>query len=240
MNCRKVRSYLSASYDGTSNAELTRELETHIRSCKSCEREQRYIEEIVSAAKTLPQTHIPEDFNLQLMNRIFAEQHRPTESYLPQPAPSVWRRSLAWTSGLAVVGVSAVLAIVFLSSAPTHTNQDEASLASSPTVVDQQFVRSPRQQEPISVYENIIGVSGERSQYRATTMQNVRSLQVDRGKIDSLYRAYMQHLNSQRRAQTQFVRAAGYQRIDNDVNYGVIPPRRIPSTSPLLQNASSR
>lgn len=241
MNCRKVRSYLSASYDGSLNAELTQDLETHVRTCKSCEREQYYRQEIVIAAKSLPQQHLPDDFNLQLMNRIFAEQQKPTESYLPQPAPSMWRRPLAWTSSLAVVGVCAVLALVFLRSDQNPTLMPEAEMATvSPSQVIPATYVSVRHQEPISVYENIIGVSGQRSQYRATSIQNVRSLQVDRAKIDSLRRAYLQQLNSPR-VSTAFVYAGGFQPANLAPVYGApTPVRRVQPGSPLLQNASSR
>ncbi len=246
MNCRKARSYLSASYDGSLNSNLAKEMEAHIRSCKSCEREKLYIEEIVAAARAMPQKHVPEDFNLQLMNRIFAEQHRPTESYLPLREPSLWRRPLAWASSLAAVGVCALLAITFTRNnqlptpgEPLLTNQP----ASNAAVVQQvNYVTSEpyaqRRQEPPAFYENILGVSGERSNYRATSIQNARSLRLADATIESLYVAHLKRMR-QASAQFNYASQAGarfYQKPFSGRSTPVF--RQVNTDSPLLRNAA--
>lgn len=244
MNCRKARSYLSASYDGSLNSNLLKEMEAHIRSCKSCEREKLYIEEIVAAARALPQKHVPEDFNLQLMNRIFAEQHRPTESYLPLREPSLWRRPLAWASSLAAVGVCALLAFAFLRSDRIPNPNEPALMSDAAPATQAQFVNATptgeRYQEPPTFYENILGVSGQRSNYRATSVQNVKSLRLTSATIESLYVAYLKRMG--RRTSTgDYATQAG-------MRYYQLPQARpqapffkpVSSDSPLLRNAAAR
>lgn len=244
MNCRKARSYLSASYDGSLNSNLSKEMEAHIRSCKSCEREKLYIEEIVAAARAMPQQHVPEDFNLQLMNRIFAEQHRPTESYLPLREPSLWRRPLAWTSSLAAVGVCALLALTFLRSDRIQIPTEPALVSNAAPAMPAQFVNvtptGGRSQEPPTFYENILGVSGERSNYRATSVQNVKSLRLTSATIESLYVAYLKRTGRQA--------SSGNYATQAGMSYYQFPQARpqapffrpASSDSPLLRNAAAR
>ena len=110
MNCRKVQSYLSAHSDSKLSSDRSNELEVHIRNCKRCEQEKLFFDQISATAKSLPTRKLPDDFNLTLMNRIYAEQHSPTESYLPTEAPVFFGTKLRWASAVAAVCVCAVVA----------------------------------------------------------------------------------------------------------------------------------
>lgn len=252
MNCQKVRSYLSASCDGSARTDLSREMEAHIRNCKSCEREKLYLEEILIAARSLPQKQVAEDFNLQLMNRIFAEQNNLTESYLPLREPSLFSRPVAWLSSVATVGAVAVFAFMFLRSDKVpnlnEPNQSPAVITSAavtpaPAVTQNaQFASVTQRQEPAGVWEYILGVSGERSNYRATNVQNVRSLSLADAKIESLYVEHMRRLGSMNRAMnrpTASFASSQYQSYRPYVR-PVNPYQRNSPDSPLLRNASWR
>lgn len=244
MNCRKVRSFLSASYDGSLNSNLAKEMEAHIRSCKSCEREKLYIEEIVVAARALPQQHVPEDFNLQLMNRIFAEQHRPTESYLPLREPSLWRRPIAWATSLASVGICALLALTFLKSNQV-VNPDEPMLITTTEPATQvSYVNTEPSARDNHVsptfYENILGVSGERSNYRATSIQNAKSMRLTNAAIESLYVAYRKQMKRNATPASYASQASvQYAQLPTSQRQGPIF-RRVAAESPLLRNVSTR
>ncbi len=251
MNCQKVRSYLSASCDGSDRTDLLREMEAHIRNCKSCEREALYLEEILIAARSLPQKQVAEDFNLQLMNRIFAEQNNQTESYLPLREPSIFSRPIAWLSSVATVGAVAVFAFMFMRSdkAPDVINNDSAAVITTAVVTpapaatqNAQFASVTRKQEPAGVWEYILGVSGERSNYRATTVQNVRSLQLANAKIDSLYAEYMRRMGNMNRALNRPVASFASSQYQSYRPYvrPVNPYQRNSPDSPLLRNASWR
>ena len=114
MNCRKVQYYLSTYSEGSLSSDKLSEMEVHIRNCKSCEREKFILEEILVAARSLPAKTTPDDFNLKLFNRIYAEQNNPSESYLPTPESSWIRRPVGWVSALATVAAVALITVVFL------------------------------------------------------------------------------------------------------------------------------
>lgn len=251
MNCQKVRSYLSASCDGSDRTDLSREMEAHIRNCKSCEREKLYIEEILIAARSLPQKQVAEDFNLQLMNRIFAEQNNQTESYLPLREPSLFSRPMAWLSSVAAVGAVAVFAFMFMRSDKASIINETAS--ESPAVIttaavapapaeNAQFASVTRKQEPAGVWEYLLGVSGERSNYRATTVQNVRSLHLADAKIESLYVEHMRRMGNMNRAMNRPVASFASSQYQSYRPYvrPVNPYQRNSPDSPLLRNASWR
>lgn len=175
-------------------------MEAHVRNCKSCEREKLYFEEILVAAKSLSQRPVPEDFNLRLMNRIFAAQNGESESYMPLREPSVFSRPLAWVSSLATVG-AVILAFVLLRSdrAPELLEPEQAMTASIVVPAPQQeqtaqFASATQRHESASIWEDILGVSGECSNYRATNVQNVRSLHLSDSKRESLYVEYMRRM----------------------------------------------
>ncbi|MBK7092155.1 MAG: zf-HC2 domain-containing protein [bacterium] len=246
MNCQKVRCYLSASCDGSLQSDLCKEMEAHIRNCKSCEREKLYIEEILVAAKSLPQKQVADDFNLQLMNRIFAEQNHQTESYLPLREPSLFRRPLAWMSSLATVGVVAVLTMVFLRSDKAPEMLDDQSVITAtivpPAEQTAQFASVTTSKESPTVWEYILGVSGERSNYRATTVSNARSLKLADAKIESLYVEHMRRMGLMNRTMnrpTASFASSQYQSYRPYVR-PVNPYQRNSPDTPLLRNASWR
>lgn len=248
MNCQKVRSCLSASSDGSLQSDLCKEMEAHIRNCKSCEREKLYIEEILVAARSLPQKPVADDFNLQLMNRIFAEQNHQTESYLPLREPSIFRRPLAWMSSLATVGAVALLTMVFIRSdkAPeTMESQPMVTAIVTPAPAAEQtaqFASVTHREEPSSVWEYVLGVSGERSNYRATTVSHARSLKLADAKTESLYVEHLRRMGTLNRAMyrpTASFASSQYQSYRPYVR-PVNPYQRNTPDSPLLRNASWR
>ncbi|MFH2055840.1 MAG: hypothetical protein ABIJ61_07775 [bacterium] len=136
----------------------------------------------------MPQRKLPDDFNLKLMNRIYAEQHRPTESYLPTEAPTLFGRSLRWVSAVAVFSVCAVIAFFSLQSTqnleqPQSTPQYTVSQPEPMTITP----ASAGQRNSIRMYDNIIGVSGPASNYRATSVEALPTFHLADSQIESLF-----------------------------------------------------
>ncbi len=213
MNCRKVQSYLSASFDGSLPSDLSKRVEEHIRDCRDCAREQFLMKEMLTAAKSLPRRQVADDFNLKLLNRIYAEQNHPTESYLPAEAPAFWHRPLGWLSAAATVAACALVAVIFFGSGselPQQLDQTNQLIADN-NVGNQGYVAQKAQHRPpITAYENVIGVSGERSSYRATSYSNDRTLRVANiARVESLYVDWLHKLGSQV-PETQFFRNADH------------------------------
>ncbi|KPL04134.1 MAG: hypothetical protein AMJ90_02000 [candidate division Zixibacteria bacterium SM23_73_2] len=72
MNCRKVRQYLPSYYDECLSVEVKKDIEKHLKECKSCAREAKaYFElsEMINCAKVLKPSP---DFN----RKLFAEIER--------------------------------------------------------------------------------------------------------------------------------------------------------------------
>jgi hypothetical protein len=238
MTCRKVRSYLSTYSEGLLPAEKLSELEVHIRNCKSCEREKFYLEEIQVAARSLPAKSVPEDFNLQLLNRIYAEQHHPTESYLPAPTLSWIRRPVGWISTAATAAVAVLLTFVFIQQS-AHSPvmpQDDPSYSQAENVGSTAATgRHLRQHVPANLYENVIGVSGSASNYRATNVSQVKSLRLADAKVESLYIETMKRLGIEVMTPTGSLVNADSRYFD--MRSPFIRPRS--SSSTLMRNAAS-
>jgi hypothetical protein len=237
MNCRKVRSYLSTFSEDSRSSEMLSEMEVHIRTCKSCEREKFYLDEILAAARSMPTKTVPDDFNLKLFNRIYAEQNSPSESYLPTEEVSWIRRPVSWVSALATVAVAALITIVFIQrtsdspdmqlNRPAFSQADGVTPASNPTL------RRVSSRTPASEYENIIGVSGAVSNYRATNMSQVKSLHLADAKIESLYIEAMRRLGAEPYASMVSAEARYY----NNLRSTAVRARG--NGSPLVRNAAS-
>jgi hypothetical protein len=211
-------------------------VEVHIRNCKSCEREKFILEEILVAARSMPAKTTPDDFNLKLFNRIYAEQNNPSESYLPTPESSWIRRPIGWISALATVVVAALITVVFLQrpagspdmplNGPAYSQIESTSPMSTPSG------RHAGNRIPVSAYENIIGVSGSASNYRATNVSQVRTLRLADARVESLYVETMRRLGAEPRP--SMIRA--------DTRYYEMrsPFARTGSNgSPLMRNAAS-
>jgi len=236
MNCRKVQYYLSTYSEGSLSSDKLSEVEVHIRNCKSCEREKFILEEILVAVRSMPAKTAPDNFNLKLFNRIYAEQNNPSESYLPTPESSWIRRPIGWVSALATVTVVALITLVFLQrpvgspdmplNSPAYSQGEATSPVSTPSG------RHVGSRIPVSAYENIIGVSGSTSNYRATNMSQVRRLRLADARVESLYVETMRRLGAE--PHSSMVRAdARY--------YEMRSPfaRTGSSSSPLMRNAAS-
>lgn len=236
MNCRKVQSCLSTYSEDSLPSDKLSEMEVHIRNCKSCEREKFFLEEIIVAARSLPTKKTPDDFNLKLFSRIYSEQNNRSESYLPTPESSWIRRPVGWVSTLATVAVVALITMVFLQrpvGSPDRPLDGPAySQGGSTSPVSTTSGRHVRSGVPVNVYENIIGVSGAASNYRATNVSQVRTLRLADAKVESLYVEAMRRLGAEPRR--SMVRAdARY--------YNMRSPfaRTGSSDSPVVRNAAS-
>lgn len=235
MNCRKALSYLSVYSDGLLPNDTVKELEDHVRDCKWCAREKFLSQEIQVAAKALPQTKLPEDFNLKLFSRIYAEQHRPTESYLPLREPSVWRRPIGWATSVVAVAACALFAVFLLGRGGHDTLpiSEPVMHASSGQSTSLFTVRPYR--EPATAYENVLGVSGERSSYRATSFANARTLRVvDDSFVESLYVELSRRMG--------LPQPSGFTRYASHRDLQSFGPRqqRVVSRMPVLQTASGQ
>jgi len=124
------------------------------------------------------------------MNRIYAEQNRPTESYLPTEAPSLFGRHLRWVSAVAAVCVFAVVAYFGMMQTNQSLEQPAATphyAVTQPAPVTITPASAGNRQRSIRMYDNLIGVSGPASNYRATSVEALPTFHLADTQIESLF-----------------------------------------------------
>ena len=237
MNCRKAQYYLSAYCDGSLSSDRTTQVEKHLRICNSCERDSLFMKQLRAAAESLPPAMLAEDFNLKLMSRIYAEQNHPTESYLPVEQPSFLHRPAAWATALVTVCLSVFVALTVIRSSKdiaTDAGIDQGALYQESQDGTLASTTVARINNP-GVYDYVLGVAGDRSNYRATNVSHTRTLHVADDKVESLYVEMQKRL--QRVAPNQYLDyvSAGYSR-----QTPMFPYKQAPKRNSLLHQAASR
>jgi hypothetical protein len=180
---------------------------------------------------------LAEDFNLKLMSRIYAEQNHPTESYLPVEKPSLLHRPAAWTTALVTVCLSVFVALsVFRSSEDIVTDAgiDQTTLYQESQDGTLASAAVTRINNP-GVYEYVLGVAGDRSNYRATNVSHTRTLHVADDKVESLYVEMQKRLRRVAPNQYPDFVNAGYTRHNS-----MFPYNQSQKRNNLLHQASSR
>ncbi len=96
MQCRKVRSFLSAYSKGELSEARRRAISAHLEHCPECRREEADFRDVFGALSKLPSADVSADFNNRLLNRIADERYRETRSkaYLPKQAPAIGMRRM--------------------------------------------------------------------------------------------------------------------------------------------------
>ncbi|MBN2226748.1 MAG: zf-HC2 domain-containing protein [candidate division Zixibacteria bacterium] len=96
MQCRKVRSFLSAYSKGELEEAKRREISAHLEQCPECRREEAGFRDVFGALSKLPDARLSDDFNNRLLNRIADERYRETRTraYLPKQAPAIGMRRM--------------------------------------------------------------------------------------------------------------------------------------------------
>jgi hypothetical protein len=123
MECRKARYYLVASFDGTLDPEVKKQLGYHLKDCRACRHESFYYRELFSAERQLEELQPGADFNAKLVARI---RLREAQAAWPERAPHGARsRRSVWVLAPGLFAAAAALAFVFLigPAEPEHAAQ---------------------------------------------------------------------------------------------------------------------
>jgi len=105
MRCRKVRSFLSTYCKGELAPRKTAAVETHLRECASCRREEEMYKSVNKLVVEMPSKTTSDDFTARLLQRIENERAVPQKSkvYMPGRIPKFGAGRLATISAVAVV-----------------------------------------------------------------------------------------------------------------------------------------
>jgi len=126
MRCQRVRSFLSAYCKEELSERRQRAVHEHLQRCSECRREEALYNELNDATAKLPQYHVSDDFNKNLLNRVAQEHFKETRSkaYMPKRAPIFgWGRLIP-----AVASISLVLALFFAGGFGLLKNQPEQNM----------------------------------------------------------------------------------------------------------------
>jgi hypothetical protein len=70
MNCKDVQNLLSVYVDHECTITQKREIEEHIKDCKSCQVELEWLKSLISKVQELDEVDVPEGFHEDLMHRV--------------------------------------------------------------------------------------------------------------------------------------------------------------------------
>jgi len=105
MDCKKVKSLLSAYIDQELNPSLEKEVRAHLEECLACKREVEELRKTISQVKSLPKMEVPEGFPRKVQQRI-AETS-------PSPKSPLLRLSLPAVATAAVIILAVIIAKQF-------------------------------------------------------------------------------------------------------------------------------
>ena len=74
MNCQKIKKLLNPYIDQVLDAESIRQVEEHLKSCPSCNKEYQNLKKIIASLNSLSPQPAPADFTQSLMTKISQEE----------------------------------------------------------------------------------------------------------------------------------------------------------------------
>ena len=119
MSCDEARLLLPLYIDGAFSEEETEELEAllaHLKTCKACREEERFLRGIMEETKGLPELEVSDEFAASLSSALAgaaleAEEFREEKEKSEQSTPLVFSRFRGYRSGLVAAAVVAFLAV---------------------------------------------------------------------------------------------------------------------------------
>ena len=70
MNCQKIKKLLNPYIDKTLDTDMTKQIDEHLKSCPTCNKEYQSLKEIVASLNSLSTQPAPEDFTRSIMAKI--------------------------------------------------------------------------------------------------------------------------------------------------------------------------
>lgn len=104
MRCSRVRNELLRYQDGELSAEERRQVERHLRDCRTCAREHAHLAGVVGLVESLPEVPAPRDLTANVLRALAAD-----ERVAPAPAPAPPRFVAGALLGLAGLALSALV-----------------------------------------------------------------------------------------------------------------------------------
>lgn len=118
MNCHKIKKLINPYIDQTLEAETTRQVEEHLKSCSTCQEEYLKLKKVVSALNSISPQIAPVELTKNIMAKISQEEIQIQSSWMDQFKRQISVPSLSflrkWESifSFRLVGVTAAAALI--------------------------------------------------------------------------------------------------------------------------------
>jgi hypothetical protein len=118
MNCHKIKKLINPYIERTLEAETTRQVEEHLKSCSTCQEEYLKLKKVVSALNSISPQIAPVELTKNIMAKISQEEIQIQSSWIDQLKRQISVPSLSfprkWESifSFRLVGVTAAAALI--------------------------------------------------------------------------------------------------------------------------------
>ncbi len=131
MNCQKIKKLLNSYIDKTLDTDMTKQIDEHLKSCPTCNKEYQSLKEIVASLNSLSTQSAPEDFTRSIMAKISQKEIQIRSSWMDRlkRQVSIPQLSFRLVGAAAITAIFVFLAFTFLfnfSGLPGQPSQNEA------------------------------------------------------------------------------------------------------------------
>ncbi len=130
MNCQKIKKLLNLYIDKTLDADMTKQVDEHLKSCPACREEYLKLKQVVSALNSISPQPAPENFTENIMAKISQEDVQIQSSWMDL----LKRRISIPRFSFRLIGAAAVAALVVFFAFTFIFNTPDTSLICSAEV----------------------------------------------------------------------------------------------------------
>ena len=108
MNCKEIKKILNPYIDKALDADISRQIDEHLKSCPSCSKEYQSLKEVITSLNSLSNQPAPADFTQSLMAKISQEEIQIQSSWIDNLKKQISIPRLSFR----LVGTAAAAALV--------------------------------------------------------------------------------------------------------------------------------
>jgi len=120
MNCQKIKKLLNPYIDKTLDADMSKQVDEHLKSCSACNKEYQSLKEIITSLNSLSTQPAPADFTKNIMAKISREEIQIQSSWMDRlkKQVSIPRLSFRLAGAAATAALIVFFAFTFIFNAP--------------------------------------------------------------------------------------------------------------------------
>jgi hypothetical protein len=98
MNCKEIKKLLNPYIDKTIDADMSKQIDEHLKSCSTCNKEYQSLKEVIASLNSLSTQPAPADFTQNLMAKISQEEIQIQTSWIGHLKKQISIPSLSFPS----------------------------------------------------------------------------------------------------------------------------------------------